>query len=651
MRITPATSIRQGAGLLLLSLVLLLVNGCQTTAPKPVTEGPATTDAGAQAEAAGEFLRAARIYDQLAETATPPKKQDFQLKALAQTIQAAQFAEARRRIDEIDVSGLSPILRARKLVLEARLAHAEGDPARAILLAAAASRIHNIGPDQVADIYWVRAQANLSLGHPFRSVRDLVKREQYLADKTKIENNQLQLWSILSSIPQAELESRRARESNTVLRGWIELAIVGIEGAHNPRSLPGAIDAWKQRYPGHPVTPDLLATIGSRRPTMIGRIDRIALLLPLTSRYGRAAQAVRDGFMAMDANNPSPDKPAIRVYDIGDDPKKAPDFYEQAVDDGAQLVIGPLGADAVDRLASSGDLSVPTILLSHTSVNVREDNVFQFGLPPEQEARQAAERAYLDGHRQAAILYPDNEWGQRMFKAFSDHWRTLGGIVVTSEAYENNEADYSKPIQNLLNITQSMERDALLQQKLKLKLKFEPRARQDIDMIFLAADPQRGRLIKPQLNYNQASNIPVYSTSSIYYGRPDAAKDADLNGVVFGDMPWMLLRNPRMEALRQKLQKGWPYAYSPYDRLFALGVDSYAVSPHLGRIASDDTVHYNGVTSGLSIDPAGHIHRQLIWARFRHGIPRLLDTVVRYREQLDISDGTDAKTPAVGTKG
>ncbi len=608
-------------------------------------------DAGAQAEAAGEFVRAAHIYDQLAQSAAPPQKQDYQLKALRLYIQASQLAEARRRVGDIDVARLSPALRARKITLEARLAHAEGDDARALLLASTASRIRHIGPDEVADIYWVRAQAKVSLGNPFDAARDLEKRERYLTDAKKIQTNQLQLWKILSSLPRAELASRLARESNRILRGWIDLAIVAIEGARNPRELPRAIEDWKQRYPKHPVNPDLLATIGSRQPTMIGRIDRMALLLPLTSRYGRAAQAVRDGFMAMDAHNPDPDKPQVRIYDIGDDPSKAPDYYQQAVADGAQLVVGPLGAEAVDQLASSGDLSVPTILLSHTHADIHEGNVFQFGLPPEQEARQAAERAYLDGHRQAAVLYPDNEWGQRMLKAFSDHWLNLGGVVIRSQPYELDQGDYSQPIQQLLNITQSMQRRDVLEQKLNLKLNFEPRARQDIDMIFLAADPQRGRLIKPQLNYNQAAGIPVYSTSSIYYGKPDAAKDADLNGVIFGDMPWMLLDTPRMENLRQTLQKGWPYAYTPYDRLFALGMDSYAVAPHLSRIATDESVHYNGVTSGLSIDPAGHLHRQLIWARFRHGIPRLLDSVMRYREQLNIGSGTDANTPQVGTKG
>ena len=131
-----------------------------------------------------------------------------------------------------------------------------------------------------------------------------------------------------------------------------------------------AVEQWKQRYPEHPISPALLATITSQKPTLIGRVDRIALLLPLTSRHGRAAQAVRDGFMAMDRANNDPDKPRVQIYDIGDNPDAADDYYKQAVKEGAQLIVGPLGVEAVERVARRTNLSVPTLLLSHIKMFV-----------------------------------------------------------------------------------------------------------------------------------------------------------------------------------------------------------------------------------------------------------------------------------------
>jgi len=169
--------------------------------------------------------------------------------------------------------------------------------------------------------------------------------------------------------------------------------------------------------------------------------------------------------------------------------------------DGAQLVIGPLGRAAVEQVVRKTDLSIPALLLSH----IQEDSeplpghIFQFGLPPEQEARQAAERAYLDGHRQAAVLYAESDWGKRMLNAFVAHWQQLGGILLTSVPYNPSDSDYSRSIKQLLNISQSEARKRALRARLGLKLKFQARRREDVDLIFLAADAKRGRLLKPQL--------------------------------------------------------------------------------------------------------------------------------------------------------
>jgi len=54
-------------------------------------------------------------------------------------------------------------------------------------------------------------------------------------------------------------------------------------------------------------------------------------------------------------------------------------------------------------------------------------------------------------------------------------------------------------------------------------------------------------------------------------------------------------------------------------------MDAYAIIPYLDRLSTGDATRYNGVTSGLSLEPNGRLHRQLTWARFRRGAPRLID--------------------------
>jgi outer membrane PBP1 activator LpoA protein len=639
---------------------LLLLTACggprPTVRPTPAeaeTAPPVTTvDAALQAELAGEYVLAAREYERLAQLATPPQKQDFELKAVGALIKAAQVGEARQKIPLINVANLDPAFLARKHILEAQIVALEGQPEQSLQLLARAEKTRNLNPVQLAEIYRVRAQAELTLERPWNAVRSLIAREKYIVTADDIARNQQQLWHVLESQSRTQLKTQRDTSQDPVLNGWLDLAITVLENSYGTNRLGIAVEEWKKSHLQHPASAAFLQTLARPVPSVIGRIDRIALLLPLTSEYAQAAGAVRDGFMAMDSNNANPEKPKIKVYDVGADATQIGKFYAQAVQDGAQLVVGPLGLEAIDQLVKQDHMQTPTILLGPTTQDLGDaaKYVFQFGLAPEQEAAQSAERAYLDGRRHAAVLYPDTPWGQRMSTAFSNAWQRLGGIVLTAQAYPPEQGDYSDTIKNLLNITQSEQRKETLEGVLKAKLKFEPRPREDVDFIFLAADAKRARLIKPQLNYNRALRLPVYATSHVFTGQGNPVLDVDLDGIMFGDMPWMLVGDGKVQDLRQQLQHDWPYAHSPLDRLYALGVDAYAIIPQLSRISSENSVHFSGVTSGLSLERGGRFHRQLLWAEFRKGVPQLLDTFFKYKGQFEVDDDNQtAQPPKTGT--
>lgn len=605
-------------------LFVLLLHACETAPPRPA-EPPVSTAVAEQAERRGEYVIAAREYDRLAGRARSPQRQQFQLRGVEALIKAGQSTEARRKLADIHTAGLDAVLATRKQVLEARLLVLEGAPEKALRALDDVARAPALDPGLRADIALTRARAELAVGNPFGAVRDLIRREQYLAAKEAVADNQLQTWKILSGQPRAKLATELDLARDPVTAGWIELALAVADAAGAERIAP-AVEQWKKIHPGHPVGEALLATLTAGAPALAAARPRLlALLLPLNSNIALAAQAVRDGFLAMDGANTNPEKPLVKVYDIGADPAQAPAYYAQAVREGAQVVVGPLGRDAAERIAREAKTTVPTLLLSYTDESARAKSLFQFGLPPEQEARAVAERAWLDGHRRAAVLYPKDS-GERMLAAFTQHWQRLGGIVAAAQAYDESQSDHSNAIKRVLNIHLSEARKAGVERDVGQKLQFEPRARQDIDFIFLAADAKRARLLKPQINFWHASRVPVYATSLVYTGRPDPVRDVDLDGIVFADMPWILLGEGPVQELRQNLQHEWPYAYSDLDRLYALGMDSYAVLPYLHRLDSDASGRFSGVTSYLTLDPDGRLQRQLLWARFTKGVPHLLDT-------------------------
>jgi hypothetical protein len=632
----------------------LILTACETRPPRPepvkVPEPAPMLKTAELAEQAGEYVLAAREYELLANKAEPPERQHYALKAIEMLINAGQVREAREQLRTIDVSRLDPSFRARKEIREAQLLALEGQPDEALRLLAQAEKVPHLNPRLIAEIHRVRAQAEFSIERPLSAAKSLLAREHVIVARDEIVKNQQELWKILESLSRAQLSQELASTRDPVLAGWLELAIAALENAGSYARLAIAVDNWRQSHVGHPASEDFLKSLARPRVGQIGRVERIALLLPLTSDYAQAAAAVRDGFLAMHAADRNPDKPQVSVLDTGRDPATAVAGYRQAIQDGAQLIVGPLGLEAVDQVAKQTDLAVPTLLLSHTTedIDTSSKTVFQFGLPPEQEATQAAERAWLDGHRQAAVLYPQSAWGRRLQTAFLNAWQRLGGIVVSEQAYLLDQSDYSEPVKRLLNIVQSEARKERLENLLKMKLEFKPRPREDVQFVFLAADTKHARLIKAHLNYQHASRIPVYATSHVFTGRGNPGLDADLDGIQFGDMPWMLVADGRVGELRRTLQVGWPYAHSALDRLYALGVDAYAIIPHLNRLSSESAVRFSGVTSGLSLGRSGRLHRQLLWAQFRKGVPVLVDTFLRHKGQFDIDAGATAPAARPG---
>jgi len=627
---------------LLAVALAMALSACETRPPlRPESasapEAPPTVSAAEQAERTGEFVVAAREFERLAEKAGSPEREHYSLKSVEMLLRAGQPREARERLANVDVSRLDVTFRARKDIHQAQLLALEGKPDEALRLLTRVARTPNLSPSAIAEVHRVRAQAEFAIERPIAAMRSLLAREQVITVPQEITRNQQELWKVLESMTRTQLTQELANSRDPVLTGWLELAIAALENAGSYSRLAIAVDQWRKSHPGHPASPEFLASVAKPRVGQIGRVSKIALLLPLGSDYAQAASAVRDGFVAMNNADRNPEKPVVSVVDTGKDPAGAVQAYEQAVKDGAQLIVGPLGLEAADMVVRQTKLEVPTLLLSHTTdeIDTSVKTVFQFGLPPEQEAIQAAERAWLDGHRQAAVLFPLSSWGRRMQTAFLTAWQRLGGIIVSEQAYQLDQSDYSDPIKHLLNIIQSEARRDRLESLLKMKLEFRPRPREDVNFIFLAADAKHARLIKAHLNYQHASRMPVYASSHVFTGRGNPGLDADLDGVQFPDMPWMLVGDGRVAELRASVQGSWPYAHSGLDRLYALGIDAYAVIPHLNLLSSENAARYAGVTSGLSLGRGGRLHRQLLWARFRKGVPILIDNFLGHKSLFD----------------
>jgi outer membrane PBP1 activator LpoA protein len=296
--------------------------------------------------------------------------------------------------------------------------------------------------------------------------------------------------------------------------------------------------------------------------------------------------------------------------------------YERAVAEDADFVIGPLAKSAVAAVAGLDSLEVPVLSLNYLPADAAAapEGLYQFGLLPEDEARQAAEAAIQNGQRNAIALVPAGQWGGRMLEAFRERYQSLGGLLLEVSRYNSKASDYGRAIQRLLNLDSSYQRERLLQSRIGRDVRFEPRRRRDVDVIFMAAMPRQARLLEPQLEFHRAGDLPAYATSHVFAGSTDEEADWDLNGLYFTELPWILDNIEAPDGLYRQVVEYWPGARERHTRLYALGIDAFGLLPHLERLGRRDEV-FNGQTGRLRLDEHAQIRRELRWARFVEGKP------------------------------
>ena len=467
------------------------------------------------------------------------------------------------------------------------------------------------------------AKANLTHGNYIKAAVEQLKLAKYLVSTKMIDNNTRIVWGIFESISKLELEDLRINAPDELI-SWFELSLISQTYKYQPKKLENAIDGWAQRYQNHYAHRLITNELINKSMQLVQRPSKIGLLLPIKGKHKKSATAVRDGFLAawyLDKQ----EKADIQIYDANN--INIIEVYQQALKDGVDYIVGPLEKEAVNQLYDNTDISVKILALNRQDQKEAQSsnkNLIQFGLSPEDEAIQIAKIAMSDGHKRALVLTPGTPWGNRLAETFIQHWIELGGEISKQISFLDNTTDFSTPVKELLNIDKSEQRARDLRNKLNIKIHNVERRRKDVDFIFTAAVPEDARQLIPQIRFHRADNLPIYSTSDIYTGIIDSAKDIDLNDVIFVDMPWILDSERQLSIIQDVLNRNWSQEKSRYRRLYALGVDAYNLIPDINRLIQEQNSLMLGETGNLTIDSANIVKRNnLRKAKFVEGKPIL----------------------------
>ena len=604
-----------------LFMITLILASC---AGKPVYSPEAVKDAG-QLYLTKQYAEAAVAFNQQASGTAGTEQTLLLLRAVIAYVKADQLTQAIPLFNSILINENDAKQASLVRLTRAHIALTERN-AEEVLAQLNTPLVIDSPALFFAEFHELRGAAFSMQGDRITTAEEYILQGNYLTNNESTVQSQHLIWESLALLSERSLQQMQPSQAPDVLSGWMELVRLSKKYQLNPVLLRASINNWQRRYTDHPVHNSLLEGLRNRKQEDVTLPKKIALLLPLSGRFANAAKAIRDGLLASYYAKKDKENITIRVYDTEGKPEIIEDVYEKAVADGAQFIIGPLNKSSIDKLAEQQELSVPTLALNYINTeDTLPQELFQFGLSPEEEARQVAERTWLDGHVNAAVLTPTGPWGDRVHKAFRERWEQIGGRVVEQQSYNSSKNDFSAPIRKLLNIDDSKMRYRKMARLLKTKIKYSTYRRQDIDFIFIAGYPRQARQIRPQLKFFHASRVPVYATSHIFTGNLNPDRDRDMDGIRFGDMPWVLSETTSHRGLRNEIESLISKAGNKHQRLYAMGVDAFNIIAALNTLKTYPYERYQGETGSLSLDEKQRVKRQLSWVYFRSGRPILLE--------------------------
>jgi len=637
----PARDRTPVASLLALLLLTLTLAGCGTSGFGGFGGKPGESRAE-RLSRNGQHDDAARVYIGLAASAVGNERDRLTLLAVEQWLDAGDAIRARNAFRDVAKPGGSE-LRWLWSTNSAALSLYAGEADAAL------SILEPMGREPLSErhrlrVEALRADAYIQKGDPIRAVELMTQRELWLRDRRSIEQNRWRLWQGLLVSDAAALRASAELALDPEVKAWLQLgSLAASTGQQGIGWINGAV-RWREVNTQHPAMaiidrlqlPDQLSLDYPRQ---------IALLLPLSGRTSPAGHAVQNGFFGAYFSTATglDEQQIVRVYDVNNE-GGASAAYATAVDDGAEFVIGPLLRSSVIELANDILVPVPVLTLNYLPDDtLAPPGLFQFALAPEDEARSAAKRALADGHSRAVALVPNNDWGRRLMSSFTTEFEAFGGTLLDYRTYTPGNQDFSNTIEDLMGLSGSVRRYQRLRANIGGPLQFDPRRRQDTELIFLAADAPAGRLLKSQLKFHYSGDLPVYSTSSI--NALDGRSNSDLNGIMFADTPWMIAPQSWIERLPPLYGKYWPEERR-LGRLHAMGYDAYQLIAALFAARTGPMQEIDGATGKLFLDHDGRVRRRLAWAQFQGGEPVALpEFEVTGGPIRDISDGPELQTP------
>src|SRR5215468_8700128 len=173
---------------------------------------------------------------------------------------------------------------------------------------------------------------------------------------------------------------------------------------------------------------------------------KVGLILPLSAagNAGVAAQSMKNAAEMALAEFQNPNIQLL-IKDDGGNPSGAQQGAQQAVEEGAEIILGPLFALSVPSVAQVTRTRGISVIAFSTDSSIAGRGVYLLSFLPESDVSRIVEYSASIGKKSFAAMLPENAYGNVVEAALKNSVSRRGGRIVALEKYG---ADRAAPARN-----------------------------------------------------------------------------------------------------------------------------------------------------------------------------------------------------------
>jgi len=339
---------------------------------------------------------------------------------------------------------------------------------------------------------------------------------------------------------------------------------------------------------------------------------RVALLLPLTGPHAALGTSMQHA-AEMALFDIAEKDFSLMPYDTKGTSVGAKAAAIKAVEDGAELILGPVFAASVAAVAPEARRAGVPVIGFSTDRSVAGNGVFLIGFLPQDEIDRIVGFARSRGHQRFAALVPNNAYGNRVISALNAAVEHHGGALVRVARYNPAVADISDVVRRLANYAERKERlkeqrrmltardDEASRLALKRLERYETLGGLPFDAVILPEGGDRLKSMAPLLPFYDIDPVKIRLLGTSQWDDLSLGTEPSLVGGWFAASP------PKK---REDFIKRYKQIYgTPPLRLATLAYDATALAAVLSRSEGGADFSISALTASNGFDGIDGIFR------------------------------------------